>query len=189
MIMISHRLSNITDVDKIFVPKMVKLLKLVAMKSYVKMRGFEKNAVNRIKVAGRLHDIGKIGIDEKILNKNVKMENNEWEIMRMHPAKGAKILENTAEYNDLAGIVFSHHEYYTGGRYTNEIKDGDIPLESRIITIADAYDAMTVERTYRKAMTKKAAVNELMRCSGTQFDSYIVDIFVNEVVPDVNLIV
>lgn len=139
--------------------------------------------INRIRVAGFLHDIGKIGVEESILNKNGKLNEHEWEIMKLHPAKSAYILERTVEFGEIANIVLSHHERYDGTGYPNGLKGREIPIEARIIAVADAYDAMTNERPYRKAMSEDTAVDELITCSGYQFDPEIVEIFIKKTLP------
>lgn len=149
-----------------------------------KKLGWEDRYVDRMRVAGFLHDIGKIGIGEDILSKKGKLEKIEWEIMKLHPSKGARILGNTFEFKDIADIVLSHHEHYIGSGYPKGLKGEEIPIEARIISVADAYDAMTNERTYRQAISKEEAAAELIACSATQFDPDIVAVFVNEVLPD-----
>lgn len=142
---------------------------------------FDYEKTLKLKVAGNFHDIGKIGIDESILNKPGKLNDEEWETMKLHPLKSANILDNIREYKDIAEIVAYHHERIDGKGYPSGLKDKEIPLESRIIAVADAYDAMTEQRAYREPMTKKEAIEELYRCSGTQFDYDIVDAFVKNV--------
>lgn len=143
-----------------------------------------KQEVTRIKTAGFLHDIGKIGIDEEILNKKGKLNEKEWEIIKTHTAKSARILEHTVEYKDLAKIVLSHHERYDGTGYPYGLKGEQIPIEARIIAIADTYDAMTQNRTYRKIVSKDIAIKEIDRCAGTQFDPNIVAVFIKNVLID-----
>ncbi|SHE60907.1 HD domain-containing phosphohydrolase [Alkalibacter saccharofermentans] len=140
-----------------------------------------KPEVDKIRVAGLLHDIGKIGIEESILNKVGKLDAKEWEMMKFHPAKGASILAKTIEYNDIAEIVLSHHERYDGKGYPNGLTGTEIPIMARIVAISDAYDAMTELRTYRTPFSKEEAIAELKRCSGTQFDPEIVLVFINVV--------
>lgn len=135
--------------------------------------------VNKIRVAGFLHDIGKIGIDEAILNKEGKLDENEWEIIKLHPAKSAGILDKTREYQDISGIVLAHHERFDGKGYPGKLKGEAIPLEARIIAVADTYDAITNDRPYRKAMDKYAAIEELKRSSGSQLDPEIVSVFID----------
>lgn len=137
----------------------------------------DKQSIDRIRVAGLLHDIGKIGIDENILKKIGKLDPKEWEIMKLHSTKGARILENSMEYKDIADIVLAHHEKYDGSGYPKRLKAHDIPLEARIIAVADAFDAMTNNRTYRKKMTNEEALKELNKCSGSHFDPGIVSVF------------
>ena len=140
----------------------------------------DKETIDKIRVAGLLHDIGKIGIEESILNKPGKLDTKEWEIMKLHSAKGANILGNTIEFHDIADWVLAHHERYDGTGYPNKLSGNRIPLAARIIAIADAYDAMTHERTYRKAMTEDEALNELRRCAGSQLDPDIVQMFMDQ---------
>lgn len=139
---------------------------------------------NRLRVAGSLHDIGKIGISEGILNKPGRLDDQEWDIMRQHSLKSAKILDEIEEYRDISNIVQSHHEKWDGSGYPNGFKENEIPLESRVIAVADAYDAMTHYRSYRNGMSKEEAIEELLRCSGSQFDPFVVDVFVNRVLID-----
>ena len=145
---------------------------------------FDKESVNQIGIAGLIHDIGKIGIDEKILNKPGSLTADEKVEIERHPEIGWRLLSSTNEFSVLAQFVLSHHEKWDGSGYPHGIKGKEIPLESRIIAVADAYDAMTSERSYRKALCKDAATKELTRCSGTQFDPEIVDVFVNQVLLD-----
>lgn len=138
-------------------------------------------SINRLRVAGVLHDIGKIGISENILNKSCRLDKNEWNIMKSHPQKGARILESNVEFKDIAQVVLYHHERYDGTGYPSGLKGREIPIESRIIAVADAYDAMINERSYRRALRVEDAISELIECSGGQFDPEIVDVFVNKV--------
>ena len=144
---------------------------------------FEKSDVKRMRIAGLVHDIGKIGIDDKILNKAGKLNSDEWYEMKKHPEIGWRILSTTNEFLELAQFVLNHHERWDGSGYPNGLKGEKIPLESRIIAVADAYDAMTSERSYRIGLGKEESIKELIRCSGTQFDPEIVKVFVNKVLP------
>ncbi len=145
--------------------------------------GWPEEYLNRIRIAGYLHDIGKITVDEYILNKPEKLNDNEWEKMKLHPLKSASILENTHEYKDIANIVLSHHERYDGTGYPRGLKGEVIPMESRIISVADAYDAMTDKRSYQLTKSQDEAILELKRWSGTQFDPEVVSVFINKVLP------
>ncbi len=147
-------------------------------KNIAKMYRLGTAFTNRVALAARLHDIGKINITEDILDKPGKLTAKEREKIHKHPESGFKILSSVTEYLDIANIVLSHHENYDGSGYPKGVKGHDIPLEARIIAVADAYDAMTEQRTYRDPMTKAAAIKELQACSNTQFDSDVVDKFI-----------
>ncbi len=145
-----------------------------------------KDAVNKMKIAGLIHDIGKIGVDEGILNKPGSLTTEERGYIERHPEIGWRLLSSTDEFSELAKYVLSHHENWDGTGYPNGLQGEAIPLEARIISVADAYDAMTSLRSYQNKRSKEEAVKELMRCSGTQFDPEIVDVFVNQVLTDEN---
>ncbi len=136
---------------------------------------------NQVALAGKLHDIGKINISEDILDKPGKLNDMEWNRIKKHPESGFRILNSVKEYMIIATIVLYHHEHYNGKGYPQGLKGHDIPLASRIISIADAYDAMTEFRPYRKSFTKAEALEELVRCKNTQFDPELVDLFVEKV--------
>ena len=136
---------------------------------------YSKEDVNRIRLAGLVHDIGKIGIDEKILNKRGELTNDEWLEIKKHPEAGWRILSSTSEFAELAQYILEHQEKWDGTGYPKGLKGTAITKEARIIAISDAYDAMTSERTYRKCMSREDAVKEIKKCSGTQFDPDIVN--------------
>lgn len=144
----------------------------------------DEHAVSRIKIAGILHDIGKIGVNEEILNKKSELTAEEWEVIKSHPIKSARILENTLEYKDLITVVLAHHERYDGTGYPYGLKANKIPFEARIIAIADTFDAMTNHRPYRNIVSKEIAVAEIEKCSGKQFDPDIVSVFIQMVLQD-----
>ena len=146
----------------------------------------DRDAVDRIRLAGLMHDIGKIGIAEKVLNKKEHLDANEWEEMKKHPETGWRILSSTEEFSELAGYVFEHQERWDGTGYPRGLKGKNISIEARIIAIADAYDAMTRDRIYRHAMNREEVIRELTRCSGTQFDPDIVRVFIRDVLPVYN---
>lgn len=150
----------------------------------VKMN-LDKESLNQLRIAGFIHDIGKIGIDEKILNKPGRLTKDEKSEIERHPEIGWRILSSTKEFSELAQVVLNHHEKWDGSGYPNGLKGEEIQLEARIISVADAYDAMTSERSYRKELNKTDAIIELTRCSGTQFDPNIVKIFVTQVLEDI----
>ncbi|MDP3790577.1 MAG: HD domain-containing protein [Candidatus Omnitrophota bacterium] len=136
--------------------------------------------VKVIKIASMLHDIGKIGIDLTVIKKPAKLTIDEWQQVRMHPDIGANIIKQLGFLNEIIPIVRHHHERFDGGGYPDPGMMGtSIPIGSRIISVADAYDAMINDRPYRKAMTKDVAVAELKRCAGTQFDPAVVNAFLS----------
>jgi diguanylate cyclase (GGDEF)-like protein len=138
--------------------------------------GMEPEAVERMQLAGVLHDIGKIGIPDSILKKPGPLEEHEWVEMRRHPELGARILEG-AHLDDIAGWVLAHHERPDGNGYPSGLFGGQIPLQARILAVSDAYEAMTNDRVYRPAMPEAEARAELVRHSGSQFDEEIVTAF------------
>lgn len=137
--------------------------------------------VSELKLLGLLHDIGKIAISETILNKQGKLSGEEWIEMKRHAEIGYRILIAVDDMNYLAGYVLAHHERFDGTGYPKGLKGLEIPLQSRIISIADAYDAMTAERTYRKAISVEDAAKELLQHAGSQFDPDLVVVFVEKV--------
>jgi diguanylate cyclase (GGDEF)-like protein/PAS domain S-box-containing protein/putative nucleotidyltransferase with HDIG domain len=132
---------------------------------------------NRVELAGKLHDIGKINISEDILDKPAKLNDNEWDRIKKHPESGFKILSAVPEYLDIANIVYTHHEWVDGSGYPRGLSKKRIPLEARIISVADAYDAMTQQRTYRNPLSHKEAIQEIIAYTGKQFDPEVVDAF------------
>jgi HD-GYP domain-containing protein (c-di-GMP phosphodiesterase class II) len=131
--------------------------------------------------AGLMHDIGKIGIRYEKLNKPGKLTPEEVAMFRTHPAKGKRILEPIPFMRDLIPGCWCHHESFDGGGYPQALMGENIPLLGRIVAVADTYDAMTSDRSYRKALPHEVAIAELERCSGSQFDPTIVDIFLREI--------
>ena len=131
-----------------------------------------------------LHDIGKVGIPESILCKSGPLNDLEWIVMRSHPHIGAKIVEPIPFMGEAVEIVRSHHERYDGGGYPVGLRGDEIPLGARIFAIADAFDAMTSDRPYRRALPLEEAVEQVRAGSGTQFDPVCVDAFVDLVAED-----
>ena len=121
-----------------------------------------------------MHDIGKIGIPLEILNKPGKLNDSEWNMMKTHVQKGYQIAKSSQEFSGIADMILYHHERWDGRGYPEGLKGEQIPILSRIIAVVDAYDAMTNDRAYRKALSESAARSELMRCAGSQFDPNIV---------------
>lgn len=133
--------------------------------------------LNELELLSTLHDIGKIGISDGILNKPGKLSSDEWDEMKKHPEMGYRIAMSTPELAPIADYILCHHERWDGTGYPHGLRGEAIPLLSRIIAVADAYDAMTSDRPYRKAMDQESALNELKENAGTQFDPNIVEIF------------
>jgi HD-GYP domain-containing protein (c-di-GMP phosphodiesterase class II) len=138
--------------------------------------GLARDRVERIRVAGVLHDVGKIGISDRVLTKPGPLDDEEWEEMRTHPAIAARLLARP-EFTDLCSWIVAHHERLDGSGYPAGLEGDNIPLEARILAVADAYEAMTADRVYRPALGEEAARAELLASSGTQFDGAIVEAF------------
>lgn len=137
--------------------------------------------VEGLKMAGWLHDIGKIAVDERILNKKGRLSQEEWFEVRKHPEVCYSILSSVNELSELANCVLAHHERFDGKGYPKGLMGEQIPIGARIISVADSYDAMTTARTYSAMRTKKDAMAELLKHAGTQFDPEVVQVFVNQV--------
>lgn len=139
--------------------------------------------IRAVKIASILHDIGKIGIDLDIIKKPAKLNTEEWAQIRLHPDIGTNIVKQTGFLDEIAPIIKYHHARYGGGGYPEpEIKGEAIPVGSRIICVTDAFDAMTSDRPYRKAMPAEVALTELKRCAGSQFDPNVVEAFLTSFV-------
>jgi len=132
--------------------------------------GLPDGQVERIYMAGLLHDVGKIGIPESVLQKTGRLTAEEFELMKRHCQIGAHILADVKQLEDIVPGVLHHHERYDGHGYPMGLAAHDIPVMGRIICLADCFDAMTSNRTYRRALPLQVALTEIRRCSGTQFD-------------------
>ncbi len=139
--------------------------------------GLGKDDLNDLKLLSSLHDIGKISIDNSILAKPGKLTDDEWLEIKKHPGIGYRIAMTSPELRSIAEYILCHHERWDGAGYPQGLSGEKIPLLSRVISIVDAYDAMTNDRTYRKALTKQAAISEIYNHSGSQFDPEIVTLF------------
>ncbi len=133
--------------------------------------------IDRIYMAGLLHDVGKIGVPETVLQKTGKLTPEEFDQMKKHPEIGARILCDVKQLEDIIPGVLYHHERYDGKGYPTGLAAKNIPLMGRIICLADCFDAMTSNRTYRKALPLEVALSEIRRCSGTQFDPELAETF------------
>ncbi|MDD5496961.1 MAG: diguanylate cyclase [Atribacterota bacterium] len=139
----------------------------------------EKNKLNELKLLATICDIGKIAVSEDIIFKKGWLSEEEWEEIRRHPEIGYRIAKSSPELTNIAEAILYHHEFWNGNGYPHRIKGEDIPLLARIIHIVNAYQAMTHERPYRRAMTKEDAIQELRKGQGSQFDPELTDKFVS----------
>jgi len=140
-----------------------------------------QSQMDNLMLLSLLHDIGKIGIPEHILHKPGKLTDEEWIIMRKHTEIGYRIALASPELHTIAPYILTHHERWDGNGYPNGVKGDDIPLLARILSIVDAFDAMTQDRVYRRGMDTEDAIKELRRCAGSQFDPTLVDLFIQHV--------
>src|SRR5438445_5754294 len=149
----------------------------VAFYSMVMARhmGMSEQEVERVYLSGIIHDVGKIGIEDKILRKPAALTEEEYEIMKQHPRKGEHILEAVPALKAMAGDGLMHHENWDGSGYPDGLKAEQIPLLGRIVAVADAFDAMTTDRPYSKAMTFEAALARLRFLAGKKFDASCVE--------------
>jgi HD-GYP domain-containing protein (c-di-GMP phosphodiesterase class II) len=141
-----------------------------------------------LKKSALLHDLGKIGVPDAILRKRDKLSDEEFDVIRAHPRIGADILRAVESFRALVPAVYYHHERFDGRGYPDGIKGEDIPVQARIISVADSFDAMTSNRAYRNAFPAEEALREIERNKGTQFDPHIADVFVsctNSIVTDI----
>lgn len=139
--------------------------------------GLEKNALRDLELGALMHDIGKIGVPDAILRKPAKLNDEEWAKMKLHPLHGQKILRNVKFLEGAAKVVCQHHEQWDGSGYPYGLRGEAIDLGARIFAVVDAFDAIVSDRVYRKGRPYQAALEELERCAGTQFDPMIVEAF------------
>ena len=142
-----------------------------------KEMGLPTEQVEDIRVGAVLHDIGKIGVSEAIINKPGKLTDEEWRAMRDHPKLATKIIDSFNRSRDILLMVYHHHESYDGRGYPTGIKGTEIPLSARILKVADSFEAMTSKRPYQRTKTFEEALSELKNCAGTQFDPLVVVAF------------
>lgn len=140
-----------------------------------------QNEINNVILLSKLHDIGKISIDDSVLLKRGKLNSEEWKTIKKHPETGYRIASSLNDLTHIAEGILCHHEFYNGNGYPRGLKGEEIPVQARIVSIADAFDVMITERNYKKTMSKEDAIEELIRCKGTQFDPKLVDVFVPEI--------
>ncbi len=146
--------------------------------------GLSTNAVRAVRYGGILHDIGKIGVDDAILRKPGSLTPTEYEQIKQHPEFGARIVAPMRFASEIQPIILAHHERWDGGGYPRGLQGADIPIGARIISIVDAFDAMTTDRPYRQALSRQEALRRLQAGSGVQWDAHLVEIFLNLVTYD-----
>jgi HD-GYP domain-containing protein (c-di-GMP phosphodiesterase class II) len=139
--------------------------------------GWGRRDLEMIDWGGVLHDLGKVGISDSILNKPGKLTDEEFAIMKSHPSIGAQIIGGIAFLEPLMPFIAQHHERYDGRGYPAGFKGEEIAIQGRLLAIADTYDAMTSDRPYRKGLAAQIAYDEIVKCSGSQFDPVLVRAF------------
>lgn len=147
----------------------------LAIGRYLQLNPLEKRW---LRIASVLHDIGKISIGDEILKKPDRLSPEEFDAIKRHSSMGAEIIEHIRQLKEVVPGVKYHHEHIDGGGYPNGLRGKDIPIIAKIVAVADAYDAMTTDRPYRKALEKEAAIEELRKSSGTQLDKDVVEAFI-----------
>lgn len=152
-----------------------------------------REEIDRIHIAAHLHDIGKVGVPDYVLNKTGRLSSAEFELMRAHPRIGYNIVNRIDVLEGTAGYILHHHERWDGTGYPDNLKGYEIPLGARIISIADSFDAMTTKRSYKGEMPIEVAFKEILKCKGTQFCPTATDAFcklehkINTVLKEINL--
>jgi HD-GYP domain-containing protein (c-di-GMP phosphodiesterase class II) len=140
--------------------------------------GLDQDEIERIRVSALLHDIGKIGIDDRVLKKPAALTDDEFEIMKTHPQKGFKIMSQIPAMRDFLPGMYMHHEMINGEGYPQGLKGDEIPMQARVVSVADTFDAMTTERPYQQAMDLETALTRLKSLVGTRYDARVVAAFV-----------
>lgn len=158
--------------------RLAEISQMIGEKMHLSQAGLDE-----LRLFSLLHDIGKIGVADSILNKPGKLTAEEWEEMKKHPQIGYRVALSSPEFASISEHILSHHERWDGTGYPNGLREKEIPLLSRILAVADAYDAMTQDRVYRKAMTAQVAIEEIRVNAGKQFDPEIVKIFLENIRP------
>ncbi len=144
--------------------------------------GLNENEIKKAYWTGILHDIGKTIIPAKILNKKGDLNTKEFEKIKKHPEWGYKTLKNSGELKEIAVYILHHHERWDGSGYPGQLRGKEIPLISRIVTLADSWDAMTSNRSYRSALNREKAVEEIIKNREKQFDPALIDVFFNKII-------
>jgi HD-GYP domain-containing protein (c-di-GMP phosphodiesterase class II) len=140
-----------------------------------RVMGLPEEEIEVIRRAGMAHDVGKLGVSRVTLSKHTELSTQEFEDLHCHPTMGALLLERITETRDLARVVRHHHEHWDGRGYPDGLVGEAIPIEARVILVVDAFDAMTTARPYDPRISSRAALQEIIHCSGQQFDQAVVD--------------
>ncbi|MGG5462160.1 diguanylate cyclase [Clostridium sp. B9] len=151
-----------------------------------KKLGLTESEKKQLIYGAYMHDIGKINIPNEILTKKMRLTKDEWEILKQHPKDGVEIIKSVNSLKDVVPLILHHHERYDGNGYPDNLKGENIPYLARVLTVVDSFDAMTSSRPYNKRKTYEEGIEELKRCSGTQFDPQIVEIFTQVVKENIN---
>lgn len=146
----------------------------IKLGEYLKL---ETHTIDQITLLTKFHDIGKVGIPDDILKKPGALDEKEWKIMKTHTTIGQRISSVSAELKPISDLILLHHEKWDGSGYPMGLSGDAIPIECRILALVDAFDAMTNDRPYRKALSFKEAISEIIKCKGSHFDPELVDIF------------
>ena len=136
-----------------------------------------QNQLDKIQLLTKFHDIGKVGIPDSILKKPDSLTADEWKVMRTHCSIGERIANESSELREISHLILKHHERWDGKGYPLGLAEKEIPIECRILSIVDTFDAMTNDRPYRRALPTEVAINEIVNGAGTQFDPELVMVF------------
>jgi HD-GYP domain-containing protein (c-di-GMP phosphodiesterase class II) len=139
--------------------------------------GLTSVELDRIALLCKFHDIGKVGIPDSILKKPGKLTDEEYKVMKTHAVIGERIANASGELKEISYLIMKHHERYDGKGYPTGLKGDEIPIECQVLSVVDAYDAMTNDRPYRKALSKEVAIEEIVNHRGSQFSPQVVDAF------------
>ena len=177
--MILETLYSKAPVEREHSPSVSILSELIGAEMHLDM-----SEISELRTAGAIHDIGKIAVSNAVLEKKGKLSSSDWIELKKHPEAGYNILSAVNEYSNLAQIVLAHHEWYDGNGYPKGLKGDEIPLQSRIIAVAEAYDSMVSGMMFSAPKTLQQAVEELQNNAGTQFDPAVVSVFVDKVLAE-----
>jgi len=150
-----------------------------------KRAGLSEKQLLDLSLLAQIHDLGKVGIPDGVLFKKEQLNNKDWQLIQQHPKKGYRIAMSTSDLSGIADFILKHHEQWDGKGYPLGITGQEIPVQCRILAIADAFDAMTSDRPYHRAMPRESALKELRRCAGSQFDPDLVELFCSVVEEDI----